>query len=330
MPAPTLPLDDNTLFILLALRYNDEGCVEIKGGDKTIYDWNVNYNDTLIEQISTGNDINDYANAGIKWIKDKFGVTVEPAESHLKLSLNDKTALENFLEEYLKDFPPDEDAYYDEERHKEYFYHFIKKHNPEFNENFKENIGKYFIYKLLPESDVEKYKMVEYIGYLANKNILLADNITFECKFQEKGEWKKSIRLRFKDERLGFDFFKEFFNKEEKLLKIAEFNKKFPIIESEKWKLFNGNIIYNKELERESTLAPRVFKILKLLIKRCQSGTPQISIQQYMNAIGVAESTAKTDLAGFNKRLKSALHLAKDYPLLVLKSLGDGTYKIIV
>lgn len=322
----TLPIDDNTLFILLALRYCENKTLELNGGLDAIYDWDVNYNNTLVETLAVGDDVTDYANAALKWIENTFSATSNNEPNKLTIILEDKTVLINYLQEYLKVFHTDKYLYFNEERHKRQLFNFIVADNPDFVKDFNIHIGKYFTYKYLPENNPEKYKMIEYIGYLINKGILFACNETFECKYQETGEWKKSIRLRFIDEKNDLEFLKEFLDEHEQQMIQEKLDREIPDIEScnHKWRLYKPKTIRNSFLQRSGELPPLSYRLFKYCIEKYNKQQKNISIKEYAKKANIAVSAAKIYISGLNSTITKALGTN----IKVIQFIKTGLYKI--
>ena len=95
------PIDDDTLFILLALRYDGE--LEIAGLD-SVYDGLVNYDFTLLKPDNKRQNISDFAGKAIAWVRDKFEVSIEENDDILYLREPNAQKLKNFLDEYFTEF----------------------------------------------------------------------------------------------------------------------------------------------------------------------------------------------------------------------------------
>lgn len=187
---PQYPIDDNTLFILLALRY--QGKIEIDGLD-SVYDDVVNYSYTEIKQNKDKQRISEIADNGIKWIIETFGAEKMVGEGgKITLTLETSNELKKYLKEYLSKFVSYENYYLDEYAHKSFFYNFIKK-------NFQDIVEyrKSFTYRFIPN---QQYKMIEYVGYLMNQGVLSTTCDKDIFTFDNDDTYKKVIQLKFADE----------------------------------------------------------------------------------------------------------------------------------
>ena len=187
---PQYPIDDNTLFILLALRY--QGKIEIDGLD-SVYDKNINYDFTEIKQDKNRiRSMDEFADAGIDWIVKTFGVIKTPDGDKITLELEDAKKLEEYLDKYLDKFNPPEPYYMNESFHKKVFCEFIEKEFEDIVEH-----KKVFPYRF---TQSRQYKMIEYIGYLMNQGILSTTYDKEIFTFDNDDTYTKVIKLKFADE----------------------------------------------------------------------------------------------------------------------------------
>lgn len=149
---PKYPIDDNTLFILLALRY--QGHIEMDGLH-SVYDWNVNYDETVLNPEGKNLPVEEIAKRGINWICENFKIKPEVQTSNaISLKVNENSELIKYLDNYFNEFTQYKNYYYSEAKHKERFYNFIKNNFPVLLE-FED---KYFTYKFLPKENIEKVR----------------------------------------------------------------------------------------------------------------------------------------------------------------------------
>lgn len=195
MPAKTkkqFPLDDNTLFILLALKYDKR--IEIDGLN-SIYDYFVNYDETYFKQDTRRADINKIGKMAIKWICTNFDLKSQDEDGIITLECDDTTLLDSFLSNYFSEFKTYENYYHSESEHKNCFIQYVES-------TFGDLVGEWnkkFTYKMTPD---KQYKMIQYIGYLFHKSILQPRNDgrpTFH--FNQDGDTPaKVVELKFSDE----------------------------------------------------------------------------------------------------------------------------------
>lgn len=311
---PKLPLDDNTLFILLALRYKDT--LDLKGSALSVYDWNVNYNGTVLEHLSSGNSLDNFATTALTYLENEFGIV---ADDNKVLMVEDTSRITEFLDSYLNTFSLDNTLYVDEKKHKECLYNFIKEREPDV---FKFQ-GKYFTYKLLPKNDIEKYNMIHYLGHLITNGTLVANEETFGM-YLEKGEWKKTICVQFVSEPEELELFSEIISEEERKRKIAELNAKIPEQETANWRLYIPQTVYSVALKRSIEIPPRYYNLFVYLIEKSKRGNNTISINEWAERKRITKSSAKGELPRFAKIIK------EEFSMQILKSRGNGTYKINV
>lgn len=181
------PIDDDTLFILLALRYDGE--LEIAGLD-SVYDGLVNYDCTLLKQDSKKGNTLDFAGKAIAWVRDEFEVSIEETDDILYLREPNAQKLKNFLDEYFTEFRIYKNYYHTLDEHKEVFVKFIE---------YKfQNIVEYkktFVYRITQD---KQFKMVQYIGYLMSEGILEAAGEDKYFSFNNDGNlYRKVIGLKF-------------------------------------------------------------------------------------------------------------------------------------
>lgn len=295
MPDVTKPIDDNTLFILLAL--SKTGYIKIS--DITaIYDWNVNYENTAIITDSVSNDIQEIGNAGIDYVVDNYGVAKEENAGQIVLRVAHKEHITNFLAEYLKHFPHDTVFYYSEEKHRNRLYEFIKSEEPDVCK-FE---GKYFTYKFLPKNNREKYKMIEYLAVLIAKGFLIADDYTFEF-YTENGTKEKSIRLKFASKLKLEELFIDKFNEEKRQEILKELRNQKPEMESKKWIIYKDYIVY-KPLRITGKMTNRYKKLLKYCIRE---NLEQITACEYAAYNKCTEQTAKGYFADIHRDIQKGL-----------------------
>lgn len=317
MPDITRPIDDNTLFILLALRQN--GYIEIPS-IISVYDWNVNYDDTQVIFDDTPKTLEEIGAAGVEFIVDNFGVVKEEQEQKVILSAPITTQISGFLSEYLKDFSHNSMFYYDEKKHCNRLYEFIKYEEPDVL-NFE---GKYFTYKLLPKKNREKFKMIEYLAHLIEKGYLIADDKTFEF-YTEQGIQRKSIRLKFESqEKVGLLFLNKFNEIEQKRI-LQDLKNKKPVIESEKWAIYSNRIIY-KPFNLIGDLPNRYLNLLKYCIKKGNSKI--FNSRAYANEIGISEQAVRGYCSEIHKEIQKSFN--SDRKIVLLKSIGSGQWEIDV
>lgn len=187
-----LPLDDNTLFILLALKYDKR--IEIYGLN-SVYDGLVNYDETLFKPDTRCVDIKKIAQSAIKWIRSEFNINCHNKDDIIILECDATQELDNFLNDYFSEFRTYENYYHTETEHKNCFIQYVER-------TFGDLVGEWnkkFTYKMTPD---KQYKMIQYIGYLFHKGILQPRNDgrpTFH--FNQDGDTSaKVVELKFSDE----------------------------------------------------------------------------------------------------------------------------------
>ena len=318
MPHETsLPLDDKTLFILLRLKYNKQVEINRHG---LIYDRTVNYDDTLIKPDCTVMSLPAIQEAGIKWIIKKFKVTQKASEQSIFLYTEHTEDISQWLSEYLKSFPHDKRYYFNEEKHRRRLYNFIKEKEPD----VLEYEGKYYTYKYLPETDKEKYKMIEYIALLIEQEILSADEKTFAINTSE-GRQQTSIYTRFVSSNSIQELFNDYFSEEERSRIAKKIEAEQPLCESEKWSLYAGNKIYYKPEQRAGQIPPRYYNLFKFCIERGNRMTVTPNIySQYSGTISPEVA------AGYFSELNSNIKKALGLDIKVLKSKGKHIWEINV
>lgn len=187
------PIDDNTLFILLALRY--QGCIK-RENIYYAYDKSVNYDYTYIKHNNNREAVTSIREKGVDWINNEFGLVEannNGGEPILRVEKEEK--LRDFLNEYFSEFRTYEDYYYSIDEHKKTLVDFIETN---FAGRKNEELGKKFTYKFTPD---EQYKMIQYIGYLIHLKIFaepIDEREMFTFNNGEKG-YKKAVRMRFAD-----------------------------------------------------------------------------------------------------------------------------------
>jgi len=188
---PQLPIDDNTLFILLALDY--QGRLEIDGLD-SVYDSFVNYDMTRIKPNTSRMTVAEIANKGLEWVIDKFNIHSKKIEDNkIILSTVENEYLKIFLNQYLKKFNTHENYYHSEEMHKTQFCNFVKS-----DYECAKKFEKVFPYKI---SQNKQYKMIEYIGYLMRDGILSTNHYEPIFGFNNDGDYyRKVIQFKFTEE----------------------------------------------------------------------------------------------------------------------------------
>ena len=317
MPDTTNPIDDNTLFILLTLRQN--GYIKIPS-ITAVYDWDVNYNDTQAISDDIPNTLEEIGAAGIEFVVNNFGIAKEEQDQMIILSVPQTMQISEFISAYLKDFPHNSMFYYDEKKHCNRLYEFIKSEEPDVL-NFE---GKYFTYKLLPKKNREKFKMIEYLAHLIEKGYLIADDKTFEF-YTEQGIQRKSIRLKFESqEKIELLFLNKFNEIEQKRI-LREIENKKPVIESEKWAIYSNRIIY-KPLNLIGDLTNRYLNLLKYCIKK---GNGKIfNSSTYADEIGISEQAVRGYCSEIHKEIQKSFN--SDRKIVLLKSLGSGQWEIDV
>lgn len=190
------PIDDNTLFILLALHY--QGCIK-RENINYVYDRLVNYDYTYLKHNNNREAVTSIRQKGFAWITNEFGlVEADDKDGEPILQIKNKEKLELFLYYYFSEFRTYEDYYYSIDEHKKTLVDFIETN---FAGRKNEELGKKFTYKFTPD---EQYKMIQYIGYLIHHNIFaepIGEREMFTFNNGEKG-YKKAVRMRFAD---GYD-----------------------------------------------------------------------------------------------------------------------------
>ncbi len=204
-------VDDNTLFLLMALKHQNS--IKIKGIN-SVYTlpFDTNYDETIANP-SSDLPIEKIAENGIEWIIKTASATCNREQNEIfgeiiTLSIEDKTDSSSFLDYYLNEFEQPSDYYFSEDEHRKLLYKFIKEQHP-FVLEYKDKV---FPYQLSTgEKRPLKYKMLEYIFYLMHKRIVEIQNDcnTFLFNNDIDGKRKKSIRLNFTE-----TSFRELFKKE--------------------------------------------------------------------------------------------------------------------
>lgn len=184
------PIDDNTLFILLALRY--QSFVELSGLD-SIYDETVNYDYTLLRKSSIMECAKDLGKRAIEWIEQNFDAEIVEEEGRQLLLVNNAEKLRSYLYDYFAEFRTYKNYYHTLEEHKSIFVEFIKNKFQDIVEWRKK-----FTYDFTPDT---QYKMIQYIGYLMHHKILAEPDTGQEVFSFNNGErgYKKVIALKFVD-----------------------------------------------------------------------------------------------------------------------------------
>lgn len=271
-----LSLDDNTLFILLALEYSDNNQMTIKGGLQAVYTPNVNYHNTLIKTLSKSDNINEYAAAGLAWIEKTFDIITETNDEELTLQLRDKNKLKDYLQTYLKDFTIDRTFYFTEKQHRDLFYKFIQINaGVDGNATIDDIInyeGKHFTYKILKDEESQlKYKMFHYIGYLINKKTLCAQPNSFECEYPDiDKKYKPSIRLKFTSTDKAKELFLDKLDETTRREYLHQQKATIPIAQSSKWQIFDllHDNIYHIPTKTKFTLKESFTDLLKWAIEK--------------------------------------------------------------
>lgn len=299
MPAqPKYPIDDNTLFILLALRY--QGHIEIDGLD-SVYDWNVNYDETVITQDCGAQDNLNYGELGLAWICKAFNIKPKRCGKRITLKIENEKPLEKFLTNYLSAFTQYKHYYYSEDKHKKRLYDFIKSKN----EEILEHDDKYFSDKFLPDVDKEKYKMIEYVGTLFHSGILCSANEPFSFN-KENNLFKKVIRLKFPSKIIAGEFFLNYLEAEKRIEVLEALKKERPICESNKFKLYDNkvdNVLYK---ERSYHLKPALFKLIEFCVKNKKK---EITIKDYKENINahIEDASVEKYFSEFNDKLATKI-----------------------
>ena len=185
----TYPIDDDTLFILLSLRYLNNINISVL---PDIYKKRVNYDETFFKKDNNKLNIKEFTESVINWITKEFSVEWSNDKTKIKGFNSDK--LKNFLDTYFVKFRTYKNYYHSEAEHKDIFVKFI-------SENYKDIISweKSFLYRLTND---KQYKMVQYIGYLMHKGILdIAHPQLFTFNNDIAG-YEKVVNIKFVD---GYD-----------------------------------------------------------------------------------------------------------------------------
>lgn len=255
-------IDDNTLFVLLALCQNNKVTIP---NLITLYDYNTNYDYTVIKPNNKQIRHIDLANAGIDYITENFGVVKSENEKQIILHLENTEHLKEYLNKYLETFPHDKLIYYDETKHLDLLYSFIKNEAPEILEiDSKQELafeGKYFTYKYLPEKNKEKYKMIEFLALLVKRGFLQADNNTYEF-WNEAGKPLKTIRVKFITKLKMQELFLKYYQQEKQSIIIKKLENNEPICQSAHWIIYEKDVIYIPEPSEPQ------YKIVGSLTKR--------------------------------------------------------------
>lgn len=200
------PIDDDTLFILLALRYDGE--LEIAGLD-SVYDGLVNYDCTLLKQDSKKGNTLDFAGKAIAWVRDEFEVSIEETDDILYLREPNAQKLKNFLDEYFTEFRIYKNYYHTLDEHKDVFVKVIE-------DNFQDIVEwrKKFTFDITTNM---QYKMIQYIGYLMHNKILATPDCEQHifCFNNGMSGYKKVVGMKFCE---GYDI--EKFKRERKVRDI--------------------------------------------------------------------------------------------------------------
>lgn len=187
------PIDDNTLFILLALRY--QGSIK-RENINYAYDRFVNYDYTYLKHNNNRETVASIRQKGLDWITNEFDlVEADNNGGEPILRVENEEKLRDFLNEYFSDFRRYEDYYYSIDEHKKSLVKFIETN---FAGRKNEELGKKFTYKFTPD---EQYKMIQYIGYLIHLKIFaepIDEREMFTFNNGERG-YAKAIRMRFAD-----------------------------------------------------------------------------------------------------------------------------------
>lgn len=188
------PIDDNTLFVLLTLRY--QGCIKRENIDCAYDNKSVNYDYTYLKQNNNREDVTSISQKGLDWINNEFDlVEADNNGDETILRVENEEKLRDFLNEYFSEFRTYEDYYYSIDEHKKSLVKFIETN---FAGRKNEELGKKFTYKFTPD---EQYKMIQYIGYLLHHNIFaepIGEREMFTFNNGERG-YAKAIRMRFAD-----------------------------------------------------------------------------------------------------------------------------------
>ena len=197
------PIDDDTLFILLALRYAGE--LEIAGLD-SVYDGLVNYDFTLLKPDNKRQNIADFACRALSWLENEFDVSIAERDGVLYFRKHNVQKLKEFLDEYFIEFRIYKSYYRTLDEHKRFFVKFI-------DDNFQDIVEyrKMFVYRFNAD---KQFKMVQYIGFLITNGVLecLGDNQYF--LFNNDGDaYKKVIGLKFS---ANYDIDKFRYNRKDK------------------------------------------------------------------------------------------------------------------
>lgn len=322
MPAAAkYPIDDNTLFILLALRYQGE--IKIMGWE-SLYDNNVNYDETIINPEISVLSTEEKGERLLKFIQKEFEIYPGELEGNtIILKAPDNSKVESYLKKYLSEFTQFKNYYYTEERHKNRLYHFIK-------EKFSEVLefsDKYFTYKFLPDDDKEKYKMIEYIGALINKGLLQTGDDTFTFNVKENA-LKKVIKLKSVDRIKIAKLFYSCATEEDrklfrKILGIETIKK-----EGEYFTLFMGNkISLNSDIMNPMDIDPRYEKVFLFCLEYEQStfsAEDYIAYHEEKYNEKVLASTVKKYFPETNNKIKAKL----DFPFDIITNLRKNKWLI--
>lgn len=179
-----LPLDDDTLFILLAMRY--QGQIYIQGLD-SVYDGRVNYDYTLIKPDRKRETPTEFSEKALNWIVSTFEVQDNVKTKDFTIRTFNNQKLKTFLDDYFKDFKTYQQFYMSEDAHKHVMFNFFEK-------CIEQGIStgrKIFIDRIV---DDKQFKIIQYIGFLIQTGILR--NVLFI--FDNDGfTYKKAIDITF-------------------------------------------------------------------------------------------------------------------------------------
>ncbi len=321
-------IDDNSLFILLTLKYQGE--IYIKG-IQTVYDYETNYDDTVAtpsykNPFGSLPDIQDFSKTAINWMTEHAGAVFLKFNDTFSLGVHDRDELENLLNDYLSEFTASE-YYHSKEAHRRAFYEFIKTTKQDLLK-FK---GKYFTYCFTQGQQYKnKYKMIEYIAYLMQEGFLEPyGNIPFDFNNDGKEGLKKVIGIAFVENK-ALELFEDLLREDKQKIYTEQYTNNPPLLSKGVFEL-RGNIVGCTATGEELSLTGGYGRYLKIVEHCLSKEITSISVDDYKKKFykkrleEFKPRTARDYFGQINRLFKDKLKIDFDF----LENSGrDGEWEI--
>ena len=313
-------IDDNTLFILLAVRY--QGSFYIPNV-RAFYDDDTNYKDTIATVVCNSSDIQDIVKWALKWMEKNAEVEVMRVGETVTITSKAPQKLKERLYDYLSEFTVSGD-YFDKNIHKKALYDFINT----IESNISQFKGRFSTDSFSQnQQHRNRYKMVEYIAWLIQEEFLeLYDDEPFGSVDgfslnDGKEGLKKLIQIRFLENKAD-DLFVDYYEEAKRQHVLRELEQR-GFQESPAFKLFkNRKVIYKGLSEKEDILDRRLYQLFEYCMKE---DVASISLKDYREKVN-GEVMEDNSIRKLFSRLNKVLEDKLGINFKILTSIGDSEW----